>query len=329
MVGYVSIAYVHYDVVALSAKSFEGVALFSYTSHTAMLRFKVSLFVYFVALICTIGFDYYYFFGGVGLAAMLVVCILLFRDRPKPITAAEYALCLAEMAQESQRFMDDGSKLEQDEIVRYRGRRHRHKVLAFKQCVAELEAYHDKIETFYREKGGGVVGGYLFILLGTSFATRFIMWALQVIIHNLAHVCPLLSNIFFCVDKAVVSFGAVAYSCFFFYLLTCVVKGCVKAGGNLLLFQVYPMEPGSTLMNTFFFNAMLIMVTSTPFVQFCIVSFADDAANTNASAMFTLYVANMQGLKYIVMYLQYSLLVSAAVSFVWLLLCLKRCVDGE
>ncbi|RNF01456.1 LMBR1-like conserved region-containing protein [Trypanosoma rangeli] len=117
MVGYASIAYAYYDVVTPSAKSCENVLFFSYTSHTATLRFKAPLFVYFVALICTIGFNIYiyiYIFGGVGLAAMLVVCILLFRDCPKPIATAECALCLAEMAQESQRFMGDGSQLEQE-----------------------------------------------------------------------------------------------------------------------------------------------------------------------------------------------------------------------
>ncbi|RNF01457.1 LMBR1-like conserved region-containing protein [Trypanosoma rangeli] len=130
-------------------------------------------------------------------------------------------------------------------------------------------------------------------------------------------------------DKVVVSFGAVTHGCFLCYLLSCVVKGCIKIGGNLLLFHVYPMLPGSMLMNAFLFNAMLIMVTSTPFVEFCIICFADYAVNTNVCAMFTFYMTNMQGLKYIVMHWQYPLLVIASVSFVWLLLCLRRRVDGE
>ncbi|RNF04430.1 LMBR1-like conserved region-containing protein [Trypanosoma conorhini] len=328
-VGYTSIAYAQYDVVAPSAKSFEEVVLFSDTSYAATLRFKVSLFVYFVALTCTIGWMLFFLFGGVGLVAMPVDCFMRFRDRPRPITAAEYALRRAEIAQESQRLMCDGNKLEQDESAGHSGRRHRRKVFAFRQRVAELEAYHDKVETSYREKGGEVVRGYLFLFLGLVFASISILWILQVIIHNLTHLYPLLSNMFIRMDRTFMLFGVLAYGCFSFYLLSCVVKGCVKLGGNLLLFQIYPMELGGTLMNAFLFNAMLVMITSTAVVQFCTVSFAEYAVNTNVGAMFTVYVANLQGIKYILTYLQYPLLVIAGVSLVWLLLCPKRRVDDE
>ncbi|KEG10573.1 LMBR1-like conserved region-containing protein [Trypanosoma grayi] len=325
--GYASISYAAYSTLGPPSPSFTEIKEFGDTSHSATLRFKVSLFVYFVALTCTIGWLLFFLFGGVGLAAMPIDFVMLFRHRPKPITAAEYALRRAEVAQESQRLMDDGRKIEEDEKTGHSGRRHREKVLTFKLQVRELEAYHDKIETSYREGGGMVVKSYLYLFLGIVFASMSLMWALQMIIHNMAHAHPLLNNMFRGLDKTFMLFGVLAYGCFSFYLLWCVVKGCIKIGGNLVLFQVYPMELNNTLMNAFLFNAMLIMITSMAVVQFCTVSFSEYATNTNVGAMFTVYVANLQGIKYVVMYLQYPLLVIACLSVAWLLICPKRRVE--
>ncbi|ORC84720.1 LMBR1-like conserved region-containing protein [Trypanosoma theileri] len=327
--GYASIAYAEYQVLGNPASSFSTVTEFSVTSRNATLRFRVSLFTYFVALTCVIGWILFFLFGGVGLAAMPIDYIMFFYNRPKPITAAEYALRRAEIAQESQRLMENGKKIEEEEHIGHLGRRHREKVLAFKQQVRELESYHSKVETSYREKGGEVIKGYLYLFLGIVFASMSFMWLLQMIIHNMAHAHPFLNNMFRGLDKAFMFFGVLAYGCFSFYLLWCVVKGCIKIGGNLVLFQIYPMEPNGTFMNAFLFNAMLIMITSMSVVQFCTVSFAEYAANTNISAMFTVYVANMQGIKYVVMYLQYPLLVIACLSIAWLLICPRRRVNDD
>jgi LMBR1 domain-containing protein 1 len=123
--------------------------------------------------------------------------------------------------------------------------------------------------------------------------------------------------------------GVLAYGIFAFYLLWCVVKGCTKVGINLLFFKVYPMKVNGTLMNSFLFNCILIMITSVSVVQFCSISFDQYAVNTGMATLFTTYVQRLKGINYVVKYLQYPLLGIALLSVLWLLICPKRKVDDD
>jgi LMBR1 domain-containing protein 1 len=45
--------------------------------------------------------------------------------------------------------------------------------------------------------------------------------------------------------------GTGSFALFCFYLIVCVIKGNVKVGFRLLLWTVYPMRLGNTLMSAF------------------------------------------------------------------------------
>lgn len=49
-------------------------------------------------------------------------------------------------------------------------------------------------------------------------------------------------------------FGTIVYGLFSFYLLTCVLKGCMKVGLRFFWIPIHPMKIGATLMNSFLFN---------------------------------------------------------------------------
>lgn len=297
-------------------------------STAATLDMKVSIFVYLVGLMSAIGWLLFFVFGGVGLTAFPIDFILAFRDRPKPMTSAEYATKKAEIARETERLMEAGRKL--DEKGRGGGgRSHRKKVAAFKRQVTELEAYYEKLEVSYKEQGGSILKAFLALVLGILGIFLSIAWVLHIIIWNIAGAFPFLNNMFIALDNAFSLMGILAYGTFAFYLLWCVVKGCTKVGLNLLIFTVHPMKLGNTLMNAFLFNTLLILISSVSVVQFCAMSFREYAANTSVDLMFSTYVSRLKGINYLVLYLQYPLIGFAGLSLLWLMICPKRKVEDD
>lgn len=303
----------------------------SYTSSYVMdaMDIKVSLFVYVVALMSAVGWLLFFIFGGVGMTAMPMDFIQAYRDRPIPITAAEYAQKKVEIARETERLMEEGRKLDEANRNGTTSKKHNKKVLAFKNQVNELEQYYEKVEISYREKGGEILKAWVSLFIGCLSTLLSVGWFFHIILWNIAQVTPFLNSLFVALDKAFSLFGVLAYGLFAFYLLWCVVKGCTKVGVNLLLFTVYPMKVNATLMNAFLFNAMLIMITSVSVVQFCAISFDVYAANTSVSTLFTTFVSKLKGVNYIVMYLQYPLVGIAFLSLLWLCICPKRKVEDD
>jgi len=288
------------------------------------LTMRVSFFVYLTALMSAVGWLLLFIFGGVGMTALPMDFINTYRDRPIPITAAEYAQKKMEIGRESERLIELGKKLDEQGRSGSGGKKHRKKVLAFKMEVAELEKYYEKTEISYREKGGEILKSWLALFLGIFCVGLSVAWFFHIILCNIAKVTPFLNSLFIALDKAFTLFGVLAYGIFSFYLLWCVVKGCTRVGVNLLLFTVYPMKVNGTLMNAFLFNSMLIMITSVSVVQFAAISFQDYAANTSVSTLFTTYISRLKGLEYIVTYLQYPLVAVAFLALLWLCICPRR-----
>ena len=81
-------------------------------------------------------------------------------------------------------------------------------------------------------------------------------------------------------DKAFSLFGTVAYGLFTFYLLACVLKGCMKVGLRFFWIPIHPMRIGGTLMNSFLFNVWLLLLCAVATVQFCYTAFQSYARLT-------------------------------------------------
>ena len=62
---------------------------------------------------------------------------------------------------------------------------------------------------------------------------------------------PFLNQYFVDMDAAFGLLGTGSFALFCFYLIVCVIKGNVKVGFRLLLWTVYPMRLGNTLMSAF------------------------------------------------------------------------------
>uniref|UniRef100_A0A7S1PTF4 LMBR1-like conserved region-containing protein n=1 Tax=Neobodo designis TaxID=312471 RepID=A0A7S1PTF4_NEODS len=298
-------------------------------SAPATLTIKVSPFVYMCGLLSAFGWILFFLFGGIGLAALPMDLISDFKNRPKPITVQEYTLRKENIGRETQALMAEGRQLEEAEENGSTGRKHKKKMLAFKAKVAALEDAYEKLTVSYEEGGGKVLPLYLGLLVGCIGTVMSIMWVLQILIHNILDASPLLSSMFIAMDSGFTLFGTVAYGMFAFYLLWCVVKGCTKFGLNLLLFTVHPMKIGGTMMNSFLFNTMLILIASVSCVQFCAMSFRDYAANTAVDALYLTYVSRLKGINYVNEYMQYPMGAIAILAFLWLAICPKCKRDDD
>lgn len=202
-------------------------------------------------------------------------------------------------------------------------------MLAFKAKLQALEDAYEKLTISYENHGGQVLPLYLGLFVGVIGACMSIMWVLQILIHNILDASPLLSSMFQGLDSGFTLFGVAAYGCFAFYLLWCVVKGCCKVGLNLLLFTVHPMKVGGTMMNSFLFNTLLILIASVSCVQFCALSFNDYAANTAVDALYMTYVSRLKGINYVNNYMQYPMGAIAVLAFFWLIFCPKCKKDDD
>jgi LMBR1 domain-containing protein 1 len=83
-------------------------------------------------------------------------------------------------------------------------------------------------------------------------------------------------------------FGPLFYGIFAFYLLMCVIKGCIKFGLRVLFIPIHPIKSpfligriGGTMMNSMVFNVGLILLSSLAVVQFCSLSFKEYARYTS------------------------------------------------
>lgn len=288
------------------------------------MQIQVSIYVYMVGLMSAIGWVLFFIFGGIGLAAFPYDFIENFIDRPKPITRAEYDAKLEAIGKECLRLVPIGKKLD-EEGRSNPGKKHSKKVAIFKRQVQDLEKAHEKLEIAYKDQGGSVLKAWLGLFIGILGVLLSLAWFLHVIIWNIFKVNPFLNSLFIVLDNAFSLLGTLAYGIFAFYLLWCVIKGNAKFGLNCIFFTVHPMKVNGTLMNSFLFNTLLILIASVSTVQFCAISFAEYASNTSVNQLFSTYVENLKGLNYVVKYLQYPMIAIAVLSFFFLILCQKRC----
>lgn len=164
-----------------------------------------------------------------------------------------------------------------------------------------------------------VMGYYLHLATGVICAGLSVMWMLHIVLYMFIDppVTPFLNRFFVDMDKAFGLFGTGSFALFCFYLVMCVIKGNVKLGLRLLIFAVYPMKLGGTLMSSFLFNVNLIMLSSIAVIQFCARAFDGYAAETAVTEIFGGEIENLRGLGVLFKYqiFLYSFFGMAVLSF--------------
>jgi LMBR1 domain-containing protein 1 len=138
-----------------------------------------------------------------------------------------------------------------------------------------------------------------------------ILWVLQIILYLFTQPYPFnpfLNDMLSTMDAKFAFSGVVFYGLFAFYLLLACVKGNFKFGLRIfILFPVYPMRIGGTLMNAFLFNTLLILICAVSITQFTVQAFSQYAQLTAINSMFAVAVRNLEGIRYIFLGYLYAL----------------------
>jgi len=294
------------------------------TSVADVLKIRVSIFVYMVGLLSTIGWLGFVFFAGVGLSALPIDLVVDYVNRPKPITLDMYARAKEDIAARAVFLLDIGKKLEEKQRGGRSSRALKNKVNLFKAEVLELENKFERLETSYKDRGGSPFLAWGKLILGILGFFISISWVLHIILYNMTDVDPFLNTFFIQLDSTFALFGVAAYATWSFYLLWCVTKGLFRLGVRLLFFTVHPMKVGDTLMNSFLFNTMVLLLCSVTVTQFCATSFSDYAANTAVDNMFSTFVLRLRGIGYIMKYMPYLLIFNAFMAIGCIFCCPKK-----
>ncbi|RKO98166.1 hypothetical protein CXG81DRAFT_20453 [Caulochytrium protostelioides] len=272
----------------------------------------VSALIYIIAIITAVGWILFAFFGGAGLFTLPYDCFQSFRNRPRPIKAAEYAERKKKLGEYAVRLKEVAKDLQDAlrQTARSNGktfsRRYRSlkaKEAQFRKNVLFLDYHYRRLEDSYKFQGGNLIWQICVLIFGIIGAFISVLWFIQICIYTIpfevgSSIPAYFLNSFLTSVSKVPVIGIVIYSIFAFYLLGCVVKGNVKVGMRVFFMTVHPMRMGETMMNSLVFNVGIILLASLAVAQFCTISFNRFAQFTASQRMFTTNIGNFAGMKW-------------------------------
>jgi LMBR1 domain-containing protein 1 len=283
---------------------------------------------YFVATASSVGWVVVFVFAGVGLAAVPVHAVTAFLRRPRPITKVEYELAKAKLYVEVQHLLRRGRQLDAEVGGGHPNPRQRQRMLLFKREVREVELQSECNETAYHLSGSVILRCYVMAALGVINGVVTVLWVLDILLWNVLKIYPLLDCMLLGLDRLLPMLAVLVYAYFALYMMWCTLAGCTAVSGHFFLSLAYPLRVRGTMLNALLFNALLVLCASFAVLHLCAVSFSTYAASTTMQRIFTVTIARMYGVQYVLQYLQYALLSVFVLAVPWLLFC-PSCVSVD
>lgn len=269
-------------------------------------KVRVSVIVYAMAIIATVGWFLFLLFGSIGLVTFPIDMILGFVHRPKTtisrVQYVERAKDLARRANDIKQIADD---LQKQRRIHGATRKWRRNFAALQYQVTLLEEDQAQLETVYPQGEDPayswtvtIILQWVKLFLGIVSLVISILWVLQIILYVVVQppATPFLNNMFVSANNVFPLFGTLLFGIFAFYLQAAVIKGNFQFGINLLIFRIYPIRMGATMMSSFLFNVALILIATTACIQFSADAFALYAADTSIMDIYGNILGNLQGL---------------------------------
>jgi LMBR1 domain-containing protein 1 len=290
-----------------------------------IISYRVSIVLYIISMLTFVGVFMFILFGGIGLAALPIDMIQGFKHRPQYITREKYLELKQQVGLRAALLMEKGGSLRDRLNVtggRPRKRKDRRDYNKFRADVFLLEQEYERLEICYGKSGAGpklinFIWGWAQLVIGIVGGILSVVWILHIFLYEVLRPAPtpFLNTMFIDLDNVFGLFGTVAYGLFSFYLLWCVIKGNFRFGLRIpFIFSIHPMKVGETMMNSFLFNCLLILLSSMAVVQFCTAAFSQYARFTGIDIIFNVGVRNLRGIKYVWMYYYWALIALAIVS---------------
>jgi len=300
--------------------------------------------VYAMALLAFLGWFLFVIFAGMGLPALPWDWFNEWRFRPKPIDLSKYAEEKRKIGERAQMLRRAGETIKDDELNNLGNKLSRKEKRDFAQTMHRFENavfllkrdyYHLQIS--YKKRGGNPLAYWLKLAASAVGASMSLMWLVHIALFILPTqpVDPFLNTLFIGLSvPGFPLFGVLAFSCYSFWLLLCVIKGNFRFGLRLACCRVFPMEYQNTLMNSLLANTWLILLSSVVVVQFCALAFPVYARNTQIDLLFGTQIRFLQFFHYFFAnnVFIWALLCFVIISACWLFLCPKNeanRIEGE
>eukprot|EP01061_Rhynchopus_euleeides_P018825 TRINITY_DN31050_c0_g1_i1.p1 TRINITY_DN31050_c0_g1~~TRINITY_DN31050_c0_g1_i1.p1 ORF type:complete len:516 (+),score=179.03 TRINITY_DN31050_c0_g1_i1:309-1856(+) len=289
------------------------------SEYSGEMKIPISMFVATIAVLTCIGWVLFVVFGGVGLASLPIeMCHAFYENKLVAMDKTKFIQIREEVKVESRDLLAMADRI-QERLDR--NKQQVKKVNALQLACDNVEKKHRRIQRYNQKSEFSKLASPFIIwgrlLLAIICVAWSVMWIVHILVHNTFDFHPVLNNMFLGLDDAFGLLGTVAYASFSFYLLWATVNGCFKVGANFLIFTIHPMKPHGTLMSSFLFNAILVLLATTASVSFCAQSFRLYVANTVVDTLYASYINNVQYLMYIMEYLQYGLLAFCLIGLCW------------
>ena len=301
------------------------------------LEIKTSFAIYIAALTGWVGWFFFVFFGGIGLASLPVDLIRYYIDRPTIKTVSELETEKKDIQRRTNELIKLGAgiKREREEWAaagthswreqRKKKSADRQNVNKFKQMVYMLEKNFESWEiSCGQQKDYNPLTPYFSLFFGVLAALITMLWILHIILYMLVDpaASSFLNYYFVQFDAWFPLFGILSVAMFAGFLLVCVISGLFKVGVRCMCITLHPMRYGKTLMNSFMFNTMWILMCAIPVVQFCTDAFEGYARYTTVATLLGVQVKYLKFFRYFYEddVFVYILLALFGLSALWLML---------
>jgi LMBR1 domain-containing protein 1 len=270
--------------------------------------------VYLMALLTFIGWWFFFLFAGVGLIALPFGLINDFRTRPKPMGKAKYLQECSVLGQRADALIDrartlrDGSRDQSEPKGFWERRRRRRTGMVIRDLENDfyfLRRDFDLLKISYEFSKSNPLWFFLKLILGIVALIISILWLVHICIYMLPGrgraLDPFLNTFF---DELTLIaggdfplLGVVFYAIFVFYLMWATIAGNQKFGIRFLIFRVYPMEVGNTMMNAFLANLWVLLLCVFPLIQFVAQALPEYSRYTAVQALFGNQVKYLKGFR--------------------------------
>ncbi|CAD8181779.1 unnamed protein product [Paramecium octaurelia] len=294
----------------------------------------VSFPVFLMGFLAFIGWFLLVLFGGVGLSALPIDLIQEYISRPKLMKSSEAMEKKMRLKKQAVELIQFGQQIQEEEkelalVNGFMAERKvknqiKQKAKKFQAATESLENEHEifRMELEY-QKVNPVVWVFK-LILGIIFIILSLLWILQILLYMLIKIngfpaYSFLNKMFIYLEGTVMSFiGTILLALFTLYLLGCTYKGNLKFGLRIpFLFTIYPMKVNETFMNSFLFNANLLLITSVAVTQFSIQAFSEYTQNSQIALMF---LGQIQYLYFFTWFFDYNVFVIALLSWTGIVL---------
>ncbi|KPI83065.1 hypothetical protein ABL78_7907 [Leptomonas seymouri] len=322
-VGVADIPFSYYEGTPQKEVPTSEALVFVNTYTRQILTLKVSFTTYVMGMLCFFGWILFFFYGGTGIISYPLSLFRAFKGRTKAISASRFAEEMAVVLAKADALLEVSTQLQRDS----RGaipRSTKNKINIVRNEVHFLEAQQDQLIWAYTKAGGSpfIVYGKLF--LGVVCLVTGILWMLQIFIYNTFDADPFLNTLLIRLNNAFALCGVCCYAVFAFYLTWSTFQGQIALGLRLVFFQIHPMKKHDTLVNSFLFNASLLLITSYAVIFFAVHSFQDYVAYTSINGLMNVFVVRLRGIGAFIKWAQFCFLGMSLLALLWYAICPKK-----